>query len=76
MTRLVKHSSQKFDINMRNIHKGILSCNLWHRAKFIGGMGPVQKAMGRTLFFYCFKSWGGYFFCSLQPWVGYFFPLP
>ena len=28
---------------------------------FIGGMGPVQKAMGRILF-YCFKAWGGYFF--------------
>ena len=39
-------------------------------------MGPVQKAMGRTLFCYCFKAWGVYVFCSLQPRVGYFFPLP
>ena len=29
VTRLAKHSSQKFDINTRNIHKGIFSCNLW-----------------------------------------------
>ena len=29
MTRLAKHSSQTFDINTRNIHKGIFSCNLW-----------------------------------------------
>ena len=28
MTRLAKHSSQKFDINTSNIHKGIFSCNL------------------------------------------------
>ena len=105
VTRLAKHSSQKFDINTRNIQRGIFCCNLWwfigvcnkaveaywlaigrvwcvfslssfcllvsvkiwsflalrHRAKFIGGMGPVQKAMGRTLL-YCFKAWGGYFF--------------
>ena len=27
-------------------------------------MGPVQKAMGRTIFFYCFKAWGGYFFAG------------
>ena len=27
MTRIAKHSSQKFDINTRNIHKGIFSCN-------------------------------------------------
>ena len=29
VTRIAKHSSQKFDINTRNIHKGIFSCNLW-----------------------------------------------
>ena len=29
VTRITKHSSQKFDINTRNIHKGIFSCNLW-----------------------------------------------
>ena len=29
MTRVAKHSSQKFDINTRNIPKGIFSCNLW-----------------------------------------------
>ena len=29
LTRLAKHSIQKFDINTRNIHKGIFSCNLW-----------------------------------------------
>ena len=29
MTRIAKHSSQKFDINTRNIHKDIFSCNLW-----------------------------------------------
>ena len=29
MNRVAKHSSQKFDINTRNIHKGIFSCNLW-----------------------------------------------
>ena len=28
MTRLAKHSSQKFDINTRNTHKGIFSCGL------------------------------------------------
>ena len=28
MTRIVKHSSPKFDINTRNIHKCIFSCNL------------------------------------------------
>ena len=33
MTRLAKHSSQKFDINTRNIHKDIFSCNLW---RFVG----------------------------------------
>ena len=36
-------------------------------AEFIGGMGPVQKAMGRTLFFNRFKAWGGYCFHSLRP---------
>ena len=44
------------------------------RAKFIGGMGPVWKAMGQT-FFYRFKAWGGHFFRSLRPWGGYFFSL-
>ena len=29
MTKIAKHSSQKFDINTRNIHKGIFSGNLW-----------------------------------------------
>ena len=29
VTRLAKQTSQKFDINTRNIHKGIFSCNLW-----------------------------------------------
>ena len=29
VTRIAKHSSQKFDINTRNIHKGIFSCTLW-----------------------------------------------
>ena len=29
MTRVAKHSSQIFNINTRNNHKGILSCNLW-----------------------------------------------
>ena len=29
VTRIAKHSSPKFDINTRNIHKGIFSCNLW-----------------------------------------------
>ena len=29
MTRVAKHSCQKFDIKTRNIHKGIFSCNLW-----------------------------------------------
>ena len=28
VTRIAKHSSPKFDINTRNIHKGIFSCNL------------------------------------------------
>ena len=28
MTRVATHSSQKFDINTRHIHKGIFSCNL------------------------------------------------
>ena len=33
MTRIAKHSSHKFDINMKNIHKGIFSwfvgiCNI------------------------------------------------
>ena len=27
MIRIAKHSSQKFDMNTRNIHKGIFSCN-------------------------------------------------
>ena len=44
------------------------------RAKFIGCMGPVWKAMGQTLF-YRFKAWGGYFFRSLRPWGGYIFSL-
>ena len=29
MSIIAKHPSQKFDINTRNIHKGIFSCNLW-----------------------------------------------
>ena len=29
MTRIAKHSSPKFDVNTRYIHKGIFSCNLW-----------------------------------------------
>ena len=29
VTGIAKHSSQKFDINTMNIHKGIFSCNLW-----------------------------------------------
>ena len=29
MARIAKYSNQKFDINTRNIHKGIFSCNLW-----------------------------------------------
>ena len=29
MTRIAKHSSQKFYINTRAIHKSIFSCNLW-----------------------------------------------
>ena len=29
VTRLAKHSSQKFDIHARNVRKGIFSCNLW-----------------------------------------------
>ena len=29
MTRVAKHSSQTFNINTRNNHKGIFSCNLW-----------------------------------------------
>ena len=29
MTRIAKHSNQKFDINTRNIHKSIFTCNLW-----------------------------------------------
>ena len=29
MTRIAKHSSQTFDINTRNIHKGIFSCKRW-----------------------------------------------
>ena len=29
MTRIANHSRQKSDINTRNIHKGIFSCNLW-----------------------------------------------
>ena len=29
MPRIGKHCSPKFDINTRNIHKGIFSCNLW-----------------------------------------------
>ena len=33
---------------------------------------PVQKAMGRALF-YRFKALGGYFFRSLRPWGGYIF---
>ena len=27
--RIANHSSQKFDINTRNTHKVIFSCNLW-----------------------------------------------
>ena len=33
-----------------------------HRAKFIGGMGPVQKAMGWTLFFIALKHGADTFF--------------
>ena len=29
MTRVAKHSSQTFNINTRNNHKDIFSCNLW-----------------------------------------------
>ena len=29
MTRVAKHSSQTFNINTRNDHKCIFSCNLW-----------------------------------------------
>ena len=29
MTRLAKHSSQMFNINTSNNHKGIFDCNLW-----------------------------------------------
>ena len=31
MTRVAKHSSQTFNINTRNPHKGVFSCNLWWR---------------------------------------------
>ena len=29
VTRVAKHSSQPFNINTRNNHKGIFSCNRW-----------------------------------------------
>ena len=35
---------------------------LRHRAKFIAGMGPVQNAMGRTLFFIALKHGADFFF--------------
>ena len=38
-------------------------------------MGPVQKAMGWTLFIALKHGADPFFVCSLQPCVGYFFPL-
>ena len=29
MTKVAKHSNQKFNINTRKSHKDIFSCNLW-----------------------------------------------
>ena len=45
------------------------------REKFIGGMGPVQKAMGRPLFFIALKHGADtfLFFGSLRPWGEYIF---
>ena len=63
MTRIAKHSSQKFNINTRNIHKGIFSCNLWwFTCVCNSAVEAYWLATGRVWY--------------LQPWGGYFFPLP
>ena len=67
-----------------NVNDGTANDKVRDRAIFIGTMGPVQNAMGRTLF-YSLSSMGQILFSpspamgpilfseSLHPWIGHVF---
>ena len=50
-----------------------LPTRLRDRAIFIGTMGQVQNAMGRTLFVFAFKHGADTFFSISSHWAGTFF---
>ena len=70
---LIIKQSRVYKISVRFDLQKFHSLPFRDRAIFIGTMGPVQNAMGRTLFLFVFKHGADTFFLHLQPWGRYFF---
>ena len=73
VTREAKYSSQTFNINTRNIHKGIFSCNRWWCVR-VSNIAVEAYCRVRCVFFFFFFFFF-FFVCLFFVCVFFFFFL-